>query len=94
MKFCCKTETFMLQINGNLTVSIEHLIINNKTGLAKKILTEIKKKQFPLLMVCTISSTSYVIWRHCISLYPSSNIAAKKVKGENNFREKQNTKYF
>ena len=94
MKFCCKTETFMLETNGNLTVSIEHLIINNETGLAKKILTEIKKKQFPLLMVCTISSTSYVIWRHCISLDRSSNIAAKKVKGENNFREKQNTKYF
>ena len=36
MKFCCKTETLMLQINGNLTVSFEQLIINNKIGLAKK----------------------------------------------------------
>ena len=36
MKFCCKTETLMLQINGNLTVSVEQLIINNKIGLAKK----------------------------------------------------------
>ena len=36
MKFCCKTEALMLQINGNLTVSVEQLIINNKIGLAKK----------------------------------------------------------
>ena len=36
MKFCCKTKTLMLQINGNLTVSVEQLIINNKIGLAKK----------------------------------------------------------
>ena len=55
-------------------------------------LTETKKKQFSLLNVCTVSSTSYVIWRNCISLDPSSDIAAKKVKGENNFREKQNAK--
>ena len=36
MKFCCKTETLMLQINGNLTVSVEQFIINNKIGLVKK----------------------------------------------------------
>ena len=36
MKFCCKTETRMLQINANLTVSVEQLILNNKIGLAKK----------------------------------------------------------
>ena len=36
MKFCCKTKALMLQINGNLTVSVEQLIINNKIGLAKK----------------------------------------------------------
>ena len=36
MKFCCKTETLMLQINGNLTASVEQFIINNKIGLAKK----------------------------------------------------------
>ena len=36
MKFCCKTETLMLQINGNLTVSVEQFIINNKTGLVEK----------------------------------------------------------
>ena len=28
MKFCCKTEILMLQINTNLTVSIVELIIN------------------------------------------------------------------
>ena len=36
MKFRSKTETLMLQINANLTVSVEQLIINNKIGLAKK----------------------------------------------------------
>ena len=36
MKFCCKTGTLMLQTNGNLTVSVEQLIINNKIGLGKK----------------------------------------------------------
>ena len=30
MKFGCKTETLMLQINANLIVSVEQLIINDK----------------------------------------------------------------
>ena len=46
MKFCFKTETRMLQVNANLTVSIEQLIINKKISLAKEYYRKQKRSSF------------------------------------------------
>ena len=40
----------MLQINANLTVSIEQLIINKKIGLAKKYYRKQKRSSFHFYM--------------------------------------------
>ena len=63
MKFWMKTETLMLQINGNLTASVEQFIINNKVGLAKKW----KQKE----AVCTFKCLHYLQHqlRHLEALY-------------------------
>ena len=91
-KFCCQNETLMSQINTNLTFycTAYHKWQNTKR---KKIPSETKKNQFAFLNVCTTCCTSYVIWRHCISLDHSSNITGEKLRGGNNFRKKHNAKY-
>ena len=66
MKFCCKTETLMLQINTNLTVSVVQLIINDKVTKRKENTTGNKKEA-----VCFFKCLHHMLHqlRHLETLY-------------------------